>query len=220
MPTATLSVTIPESVWIGDLSRRYPDTTVRVLSAFGGDDAGVGLAELTGPDVEDVLARLNDYDDVTEATLLDRTDERALVQFETTLPLLLSPVRDSGAPMQLPFDIADGQARWEVTASRARLSRLGEQLDALGIRYTVERVRRDVGFEQLLTDRQQTVLVAAVEAGYYDTPRECSLTDLAADLDLAKSTVSETLHRAEEHVVKQFVSERRSTESLGVDATT
>jgi predicted DNA binding protein len=51
------------------------------------------------------------------------------------------------------------------------------------------------------------VLLTAVECGYYDTPRECSLTELAGELGVAKSTCSETLHRIEEVVVKRFVRE-------------
>lgn len=40
---------------------------------------------------------------------------------------------------------------------------------------------------------------AVIERGYYDTPRRCTLTELADELDLAKSTCSERLHRAEEN---------------------
>ncbi len=66
--------------------------------------------------------------------------------------------------------------------------------------------------DQAESDRQATVLGAAVERGYDDTPRQCTLTELADALGVAKSTCSETLHRAEETVVKQFV-ERRQREN-------
>ncbi|WP_231185036.1 helix-turn-helix domain-containing protein [Haladaptatus sp. DYF46] len=35
-----------------------------------------------------------------------------------------------------------------------------------------------------------------MEKGYYDTPRRCSLTELAGELDVSKSTLSVVLHRA------------------------
>lgn len=56
-----------------------------------------------------------------------------------------------------------------------------------------------------LTGTQYSLVVRAVELGYYDTPRECSLTDLAEAVGLAKSTVSETLHRAEGKLIKSVV---------------
>jgi hypothetical protein len=52
-------------------------------------------------------------------------------------------------------------------------------------------------------------LVAGVGLdGYYDTPRDCPLTELADELEIAKSTCSGTLHRAEETIVKRFVAQQ------------
>ncbi|MGK2230049.1 MAG: putative DNA binding protein, partial [Methanobacteriota archaeon] len=45
----------------------------------------------------------------------------------------------------------------------------------------------------------------AHELGYYDTPREISLSEVANEMDIAKSTCSEILHRAEGKVVSEFL---------------
>jgi len=205
MPRAELTVTIPEDVWIGAVSRSYPETRIRVLSAVADEDAGVGLVELAGADVGGVVSGLRRREEVTELTVLSRGRDRTLVQFETSVPLLLFPIQGSGVPLEFPFDIEGGQASWELLAPRERLSELGEQLDALGVEFTVETITRQVESEQLLTDRQQRLIREAVERGYYDTPRECSLTSLAEELGIAKSTASETLHRAEGKIIKEFV---------------
>jgi hypothetical protein len=120
------------------------------------------------------------------------------------MPLLLLPIQGSGIPLQMPFTIQDGQAEWEVTTPHRRLSELGEKLREFGISYTIEEVSQQLELEQLLTDRQSRLLLQAVERGYYDTPRGCTLTDLADDLGLAKSTCSEVLHRAEGKIIKEF----------------
>jgi len=39
---------------------------------------------------------------------------------------------------------------------------------------------------------------------YYDTQREVSLSELANEFGIAKSTCSEVLHRAEGTIVKEF----------------
>lgn len=205
MPQAKLTLTIPESVWVGELSRAYPDARFRILAALADDQAGVGLAEILGSDLESILTEMRAYESIIEFEVLQVRDDRALVQFETTLPLLLFPVQDSGVPLEMPFDIVDGEAVWEVTVPQSRLSDLGEQLDAFGIPFTVERVQQRVEYEQLLTERQERLIRDAIEHGYYDTPRTCSLTELADELGLAKSTVSEILHRAEESIIKRFV---------------
>jgi hypothetical protein len=210
MPFAKLTLTIPEGVWIGELSRSYPDARFRILSALPGEEGGFGLLKLSTPDIAAVLRGMDTEPAVTHIDPLQHTDDSVLLQFETSDPLLLEAMQGSGVPIELPFDIVDGQASWEVTASRDRISNLGRQLEAFGIEFTVEDVRQQLTSEQLLTDRQRWLVESAIEWGYYDTPRECSLTDLADKLDIAKSTCSETLHRAEERIVKEVVAEGTS----------
>ena len=196
---------MPGQVWIGELSRRYPEATFRVLAAIPGEEVGAGLVEIVSPEVDEITEEMTDYEMLTDLTFLTKEAESALVQFETTKPLLLFALKESGVPLELPFEIQDGHAGWEVTAPRDRLSGLASQLDSFGIQYTVEWIRHDVGSDQLLTDRQRELLEAAVREGYYDVPRTCSLTDLAETVDIAKSTCSETLHRAESKVITEFV---------------
>jgi predicted DNA binding protein len=205
MPRAKLTLTMPEEVWIGKLTRHHPGTTIRVLAALSDEDSGVGLAEVVSADLPAVLTEMNEYEDVTDLELMQRKDGKALVQFTTTMPLLLFPARDSGIPLEMPFEISDGQAVWEVTAPQDRLSALGEQLEMFDISFSVDYIQQHVAEEPLLTERQRRLVLEASEAGYYDTPRECSLTEVADRMDIAKSTASETLHRAEEKIVKQYV---------------
>jgi len=207
MPRAELTLTIPEEVWIGELSRSFPGAEFRILAAVPGEDSGVGLTEITDDDLVAILGEMDEVEAVTDLEILQQWEDTALVQFETSDPLLLFPVQGSGIPLEMPFTLADGEARWEVTAPQERLSALGQQLEEFGIPFRVERVSQHVETEQLLTQSQLELVQAAVENGYYDTPRDCSLTDLAEAVGIAKSTCSETLHRAEEKIVKEFVEE-------------
>jgi predicted DNA binding protein len=209
MPRAKLRLTVPEGVWVGDLSRRHGGTQFRILAALADEGTGVGLAEVTSESLDAVLSEMRGTEDVVTVDVLQRRETTALVQFETTDPVLLFPVQDSGVPLEMPFDIVGGEAVWEITAPRERLSALGEQLSQFGISFNVEEIRQRIEESQLLTDKQADLVAAAVERGYYDTPRTCSLTELAEELGMAKSTCSETLHRAEGKIIKQFVGERR-----------
>ena len=215
MPRARLAIDVPETVWVGAVSRAHPGATFRVLAAMPEGDRGVGLVEVRAPDIGAVAAAIDGRDDVVDAVVLHRGDDRATLQFETTDPLLLFPVQSAGVPLELPFHIRDGTATWELTISGDRLAALGEQLEAFGIDYRVESVEHYVDPERLLTDRQRRLLVAAVERGYYDTPRGCSLTELAEDLGVAKSSASETLHRAEGAVVKRYTADLLEADRLG-----
>jgi len=213
MPLAKLRLDIPTEVWIGDLTRQFPDARFRILAALSDKQTGVALAEITSEDPPAVVATMREYEDVETVEILKHNDGEVLIQVETTMPLLLLPARDSGVPLEMPFEIREGTAVWEVTAPSDRLSELGSQLETFGISFTVDYVQQQLGEEQLLTERQRRIVTAAIEAGYYDTPRDCSLTELASKLDIAKSTASETLHRAEEKIIKRFAEDLEPVDS-------
>lgn len=52
---------------------------------------------------------------------------------------------------------------------------------------------------------QRAALNAAVEGGYYETPRETTLDDLAANLDIPRSTLSYRLRQAESQLACRYV---------------
>jgi hypothetical protein len=215
MSHARLTVTLPEVVWIGAVSRAYPDVTFEVLAALPADEHGVGLVELSGADVLPAVSAMEDHEAVTSVSVVGTTPDEAVIQFETTEPLLLFSARESGVPLQPPITIRDGKATLELTTSRDRLAAMADQLEAMGMEYHVEWIKESVDPERVLTARQRELVLEAVEAGYYDSPRGCSLTDLADDLGLAASTLSETLHRAEGKIVREFVADLpEETDSL------
>lgn len=209
MPEAQFSITLPSSVWIGELSRAYPETVFRVLAALPGDAVGTGLVELRGPDVDHTLSEFEAFEAVTDLVLMQDGKDVALVQFETDTPLLLFPIQETGIPLQTPFEIVDGEVTWELTASHDKLSELSTQFEAFGIPHSIDYVHQQLDTQDLLSERQAELVDTALEAGYYDTPRRTTLVELAADLDVAPSTVSETLHRAEERIIKHVRGDTR-----------
>ena len=59
--------------------------------------------------------------------------------------------------------------------------------------------------EDTLSQEQRDALRAAIEHGYYETPRQTDLTELAEQLDIPRSTLSYRLQRAEAELAKHFV---------------
>lgn len=204
MPYAQLTITVPESIWISEVSRAHPDTRFRVLAATANTATGVARIEILGNDPEAVCDEFRKYDTVTDLTVFETESGTNRIQVETTVPLLLTSLQDSGIPLEMPFEVKDGEMSLEGTIPQQTLSKLGEALDRFGIQYTVERIQQEIESDSLLTERQRWLLDEAIERGYYDTPRRTTLVDLADELDIAKSTCSEILHRAEERVLKEY----------------
>lgn len=214
MTRARLSVSLPTGTWIRTVSTAHPGTLITVLAAMPTGETGSGLIRVEG-DAAGVRREMERQEGVTSLSVLRETDGTALIQFDTTQPMMLLAAREAGLPIEPPVRITEGEATLDVTASHDRLSALGVQLEELGMEYTVEHVYDSFDPETLLTDRQRRVLTVAVERGYYDTPRGCTLTDLAEELDVAKSTLSEVLHRAEGAVLKRVVTS--PTELAAID---
>ncbi|MFB6154412.1 MAG: helix-turn-helix domain-containing protein [Haloferacaceae archaeon] len=206
MPQAKLTVAVPERVWVYDLSVTNPETAFRVMTTLAGEQSGVALVELVTEDPVPLLAEMSDRREIQSVELLWKRDDVALVQVETANPLLLLPIMRAGVPLETPFEIRDGEATWTLSTTGGRLSTLGDHLDDLGIDFRIEYVR-SFGTQEtdtLLTDRQREVFLVALDRGYYDTPRDATLTELAGDLGVAKATASDILHRAEGKVLGWF----------------
>ena len=56
-----------------------------------------------------------------------------------------------------------------------------------------------------LTDRQREALRTAYELGYFEVPRRASLEEIAAELDVSASSVSERLRRAQTRLIRETV---------------
>ncbi|WP_126664290.1 helix-turn-helix domain-containing protein [Haloterrigena salifodinae] len=209
MPRAKLTVSLPESLWIHEISTAYPDTTFRVSSVLPGSDVAIGVVELAAPNPVPILAAIDDRSDIRDLELLWKHDETALLQVETSNPSLLVPLQRAGVPIETPFSVEDGAVTWELTTSSDRLSTLGDAFDERGIEYRIDYVRAvDASrAENPMTDRQLKVFRTALEAGYYDVPREATLTEVASALGVTKSTCSDVLHRAESSIARWFADE-------------
>lgn len=205
MPQAELRVTLPEGTWVGDVSRAHEGAVFEVLATVPAQDRGVGLVEIRAPDPRAVLAEVRAHDTIMTVDEQAVTDRRALVRCETDRPLLLLSAGSAGVPIELPISISNGEATLSVTAPRDRLTELADQLEAFGMSYDLTYIRATTDPTGLLTDRQHAFVRRAAALGYYGVPRDCTLTELADELDVAKSTASEVLARAESKIVDRYL---------------
>lgn len=195
-------VTLPDDAWVTSVSREHSRAAFRLLAAVDRSTSACGLVWITAPDVTPILDSMDRAE--MEYTVLHRTSQEAAVQFETPNAVVLAAAAEAGVPIVFPIETSNGQSTLDAVGDPARMTTLAQELEATCPEVTVAFVREQFDRSQQLTHRQRTLVTTALEMGYYDTPRRCSLTALADELDLAKSTISETLHRAEEVIVKDY----------------
>jgi len=120
----------------------------------------------------------------------------------------LAAFRDSELMIEMPIEALPDGAR-EITfvgdedafADAVPLAADDYEVELLE---TGERPPRADDLFACLTERQRTVLDAALELGYYENPRQATHEDVAAELGVAPSTVGEHLRKIESRVFAQF----------------
>ncbi|ELZ52680.1 MULTISPECIES: helix-turn-helix domain-containing protein [Halorubrum] len=182
MAQARLRVDIPDGPWVGDVSREFPDARFQVLTATPDDGAGFALVRVTADDTDPILDAIADHDTITHSSVMAEDDGMITVQVEALVPLLQTVAKRAGVPIEMPVEIRD-----------------------VGADFEVEYVQKRVNPGGSLTERQREVLFEAVDRGYYDVPRETTLTEVADHVGIAKSTCSEVLQRVERTIVREFV---------------
>jgi hypothetical protein len=186
-------------------SKEHPDDEFRLLSAYPTGNELLVIMEAT---MEDPTAIVHLFDDIPgqpSCEILHADEQTVLIQF--VAPFIPPPFRAyfaSGNLPRFPQTIQDGWIVCELTTSPERLSQFKDALEATGFTYEILSVTQSLDPIELLTDRQRLFMTEALNRGYYDSPRECSLTELATALDVSKSTASVVLHNAEETIIKEF----------------
>lgn len=205
MPHAQLKFKPSENAGPFKFTTEHPESELRILSAHPTEDGLLVILEATLTD-QTTLAHIFDGTAIQPSyEVLHADGQVVLIQYE--LPFVPPPYRalfSSENLPQFPYIIRDGWTICELTTSHERLSQFKAELEATGFMCEIVSLTQSTDPNDLLTERQEQLLTTAVERGYYDTPRTCSLTDLAAALSINKSTASEILHRAESKIAKEF----------------
>ena len=146
-----------------------------------------------------------------EVTRIDETGYYVLLtqRRDAVDDVTFDPLQRTGIVVVPPIDFRpNGVARLTVIGTgeplRDALTELPERIETTVLRIGEYDWRQEL-FDPGLTDRQFDALVAAVEGGYYESPRETTVEAVAERIDAAPSTASEHLRKAESAVMSTFL---------------
>lgn len=213
MARARIRVTLPDGRWKSDVTSEFEEILFRLPSTTMSDGKAVEVVVAHGNMVETCLSALQEHPDVSESIVVHREMNRGIIQIRTTDPVLLNASNQAGAPLMYPLEVYKGDVIVDVVSTHNNISEFRTQLTASDVTFEVEYVQQDHAISRNLTERQREVLLAAVEHGYYGTPRECTLTELADEIDIAKSSCCGMLQRIENIIVKDFLQDPSTTPS-------
>jgi DNA-binding CsgD family transcriptional regulator len=156
---------------------------------------------------EERLSSLSCVDD-WEYVSADADEHRYVVTF--TAPELPDNLEDSADDLlgTCDPDVDGDDTTMSLVGPQDAISETIDGYETAGVSANLERIGAYAGSRQpleALTDRQREVIQTAFDMGYYEVPREVSTSDVAAELDLDPSTVTEHLQRAERNVLSEHL---------------
>lgn len=205
MISATFEIQLPPDIWITQLSRAFPGATFRLLSGYRVEDSALELGETITDHPNDVAAEMVDHPSIAAYELLESDDRRMLAKYETTDTALYDFVELSAQTIEFPITVQNGWYEFDLTGTREELDRFQEVLEGSPLSYELRSLVGAQETDELLTDRQREVIETAIREGYFEIPRECTLSELADSLEIDKSTASNILRRGEARIIKSFV---------------
>jgi hypothetical protein len=171
------------------------ETNAQVFRVRG--EPAVFRTKLAERDATEAYSVTEAVDGVFHCCVRDRVtaaDRRYLDAFARGTLVVVPPVR---------FE-SDGTTELTLVGTAADVAGAVDALPA-GMDATVRAVgpyRRRAGSPSArLTDRQREAVAAGVESGYYDSPREGTVGDVAAVLGVTRGTAAEHLRKAEAAVM-------------------
>lgn len=187
---------------------------IRVEDAYiSADGRRQFIARFDHDDFEAVDAALGSDPTVQDPEVLDETPDHRLYRLalvgrgaETDIMPLLIEV--GGVHLEL---VATGEGWKNRTRfpDREAFERVYRFCVDHDVEFTFDRIWEETGegtdVSRPLTDVQRETLVAAIECGYLEIPRQCTLAELAARLDISDSAASERFRRAVKKLVNRTV---------------
>lgn len=204
MPSARVRFQLPGGPT--SISAAYPDVEFRILATRPTADGLRVVLEARTAETDAILSHLDEAQWLPTYHVLHRDKKTLLIEYALqSLPSLYQALLSSGHLLQFPLALRNGWLTSDMITSHEQLSKLKNAFEDEGVPYEIGSIVQSTDPTDLLTDRQQQFLTEAVERGYYDTPRECTLTELATAIGVNKSAASGILHRAEGRIIKTFL---------------
>ena len=210
MIEAELVVKIPK-MWITEMSRRH-DVSIRVVNRRRSGKEGVrDLVEMTGTqeELEAILKEL-EREPWVRSFDLDFVEAGKLMGEVVTHKCLACSLLSSTHSHLLSANAQkDGKVLWRVmTSSREEIKTLVKRLrDA---RFDAELVKlAPIDSREVLTRRQEEIIMIAYERGFFETPRKIKLRDLAKMTGVSQATLSEILRKGQKKIVTDYIRTRQ-----------
>lgn len=197
-----------EAIGIGDLLALSREAGIRDLKELVCHGTGAVLQVTVGTRYEE--SALSGLDCVDSWEYITETGRGHLYIIAFTAPELPDSVSERSEDLlgDCDPDVGAGGATMSFVGPQESIAETIDAFETAGVSPNLQRLGPYDGRHQPLdelTDRQRQVIETAYEMGYYEVPKTVSSTEIAAELGVDPSTVSEHLQRAERNLIEDVL---------------
>lgn len=201
MSTYATFTTDAVSFPLGALLEAVPGATLEVERVVPTDTGAIPYVWIQGAPAEDLRRALDGVEWIDGHHLVDELDDTILVRVDWVEDVDgLFTALDDPALTLLSLTGDDGRLELEVRGEQSTtIRRFQDRCEALGIPLVLTGLRTMVAAgangSPALTEAQRRALRLAFDRGYFDTPRGCTLEELAGELDITGQAFGARLQR-------------------------
>ncbi|MFW6003694.1 MAG: helix-turn-helix domain-containing protein [Halanaeroarchaeum sp.] len=198
----------PAEFPLGSVFERFPETHVELERLIPHVDLVIPYFWVRGAEVEDMAAAFDAHPGLVDIVVVDQVEDQYLMkaEWERAYAGILTALAEANVVLLTGTGSKEGW-RFEVRAEnrddmaevQAFCTEHDIPIDIVSIHALLP--VRDERFG--LTDTQREALVLAFERGYFDTPREASLSEIAAELDITQQSLSSRLRRGHRRLIAE-----------------
>lgn len=195
-----------------DVASAHPDVTFELEHWRRTDDGVDWFVWVEGDDLDRVVPAFLDVPTVRDVNEI--SDGRELRLYRVSIDPNVSPPSDDllrDGTITTGYIEPDCLQFTATCSCRQILTRAFEYLRSNDITVSVDRLRARLpdADDGRLTDKQFEALVTAHEMGYFDESRSVTQSEVAEELGVCRSAVSQRLRRAERELVERHLANAR-----------
>lgn len=191
---------------LGTVFENLPGVTVELERLIPHEHSVIPYFWVRGAEAADIEAAFDVHPGVSDISLIDSVDNEYLMRAEWDREYVgvLSAISETHLVVLSGTGTSDGwrfevrgETRDEIGAFRTYCQDNGIPIDITAVHALLP--IQGAGYE--LTDTQREALVLAYKRGYFNSPREASLQEIAAELDITQQSLSSRLRRGHRRLI-------------------
>lgn len=147
-----------------------------------------------GIDASNRISELKPGGGIVSCTILHDEKNKILANLRIDNAIILHAIMEFEVPIRYPIKVTTGKATAEFITERWRIDELITKLNEIGFPVEIQRIG-PVKTAHLLTETQANILKIALKKKYFEVPRGIKLHELASDLGIGASSLSESMRR-------------------------